>query len=96
MSTTQEKIFVMEAFCKGEAIQFQDSAGDWCDFTKNDPLWNWELFDYRIKPIIPVECWVWVFDSGRVGSSFDSKEQAERIRIDNPSDGRLAHMKEVI
>lgn len=95
MSTTQEKIKVMLAFVNGEKVQFADDRSKWLDLMALNPSWNWEEYDYRIKPI-PVECWVWVFDSGRVGSSFDSKEQAERIRMDSPCDGRLAHMKEVI
>jgi hypothetical protein len=94
MSTTQEKIAVMQAYVDGVAVQVLDSHG-WNDLGIGNPMWNWDVFDYRIKPT-PVECWVWQFESGGIGSAFHTKESAEKIRADNPCDGRLMHMREII
>ena len=96
MSTTQEKIKVMLAFVNGEPLQIKNySSGNWINFDGQEPLWDWVDFDYRIKPT-PVECWVWQFESGGIGSAFHTKESAEKIRADNPCDGRLMHMREVV
>ena len=49
MKTIQEKIAVMQAFIEGKKIQlrhFNDSK--YYDCTK--PGWNWDSYDYRIKP----------------------------------------------
>ena len=48
--TTKEKIEVMQAYERGEEIEarlanYEDRWGD-----ANAPLWNWECFEYRIKP----------------------------------------------
>lgn len=47
---TKEKIEVMQAYERGEEIEarlanYEDRWGD-----ANAPLWNWECFEYRIKP----------------------------------------------
>ena len=48
--TTEEMIEVMQAYERGEEIEarlanYEDRWGD-----ANAPLWNWECFEYRIKP----------------------------------------------
>lgn len=48
--TTKEMIEVMQAYERGEEIEarlanYEDRWGD-----ANAPLWNWECFEYRIKP----------------------------------------------
>ena len=45
------KISVMQAFKEGKQIQFKqldDPEGSWFDHT--NPGWNWNSFDYRVKP----------------------------------------------
>lgn len=48
MKTTKEMIEVMQAFERGEQIQFLNINNDWKD-TKS-PTWNWCMRDYRVKP----------------------------------------------
>ena len=52
MKTTQEKIKVMKACVDGEEIEVLDYniPGRWIPFIYySEPIWNWELRDYRIK-----------------------------------------------
>ena len=48
MKTTKEMIEVMQAYDRGEQIQFLNINNDWKD-TKS-PTWNWCMRDYRVKP----------------------------------------------
>lgn len=48
--TTQEKIEVMKAYTEGKQIQLK-ILGNWKDWHDGqDPEWNWEANEYRIKP----------------------------------------------
>ena len=48
--TTQEMIEVMKAYDKGKTIQWSSKANKtWADCT-DEPCWNWNWNDYRIKP----------------------------------------------
>ena len=47
MKTTKEMIEVMQAYDRGEQIQFLNINNDWKD-TKS-PTWNWCIRDYRVK-----------------------------------------------
>lgn len=49
---TIERIAVMQAEGRGEIIQFVEKAPcmDWQDLGKNFALWNWEKYNYRVKP----------------------------------------------
>jgi hypothetical protein len=47
--TTKEMIEVMQAFARGEQIEYRDKGAE-CWFPLSfDPDWNWEKFDYRVK-----------------------------------------------
>jgi hypothetical protein len=49
--TTKEMIEVMQAYADGKGIERRckhDLSEKWED--AKDPGWNWNLFDYRIKP----------------------------------------------
>lgn len=48
--TTKEMIEVMQAYERGEEIEFRlaDCEDRWAPTIS--PLWNWEKFEYRIKP----------------------------------------------
>ena len=55
MTTTAEKIYVMNAYVNGETIQFKSRNtpdNDWLWST--NPIWDWNRSEYRIKPV-PVE-----------------------------------------
>lgn len=50
MTTTQEKIAVMQAHVDGKEIEFKEfDKADVYSLCKA-PLWDWYDFDYRIKP----------------------------------------------
>ncbi|QCD52844.1 hypothetical protein [Campylobacter sp. RM16192] len=47
--TTREMIEVMEAFERGEEIQYaRKGSEDW--FVLHTGMWHWDDYDYRIKP----------------------------------------------
>jgi len=51
MTSTEDKIKVMQAFADGKKIEVRPVKIDrWEDTCK--PLWNWSIFDYRIKPLL--------------------------------------------
>ena len=60
--TIDEMIEVMEAFKRGEEIEFRLrlTLGSWGKETA--PIWNWDEFDYRIKPkpkqTVTIEKWL--------------------------------------
>lgn len=46
---TADCIKVMQAYVEGKQIQYVDSeTEDWTDI--ESPTWNWDLYDYRVKP----------------------------------------------
>jgi hypothetical protein len=53
MSTTKEKIEIMQAYIDGIPVQHQ-SSGRWGILSENrNPSWYWASFNYRIKPPEP-------------------------------------------
>lgn len=49
--TTKEKIKVMQAFIDGKQIQCMPKNGtDWHNVIVPDPTWDWERWDFRVKP----------------------------------------------
>ena len=57
---TNEMIAVMQAYARVEAIEVSvKGADDWSDI--KHPLWDWNSFEYRVKPK-PIETlWYWEF-----------------------------------
>ena len=47
MKTTKEMIEVMQAYDRGEQIEFFYREMKWIDTKK--PIWDWNHFDYRVK-----------------------------------------------
>lgn len=47
MKTIEEKIEVMQAFSNNKQIQEKEDYR-WVDV--KEPTWNWEKYDYRVKP----------------------------------------------
>lgn len=53
MKTTKDMIEVMQAYERGEQIEFRMKTipeNDEWDIMTQEPEWNWSNFDYRIKP----------------------------------------------
>jgi len=49
--TIEEKLEVMKAYLEGKTIQFKNRKKEDDDSWENaNPTWDWDLFDYRIKP----------------------------------------------
>lgn len=68
MKTTAEMIEVMQAFERGEKIEFKQLTlgGHW--FIASSPNWDWALNDYRIKPLTePVKLYWAVLKSFSTG-----------------------------
>ena len=60
MKTTREKIEVMEAYERGEKIDvYSFNDGALMTLDNSIPSWNWEGYDYRIKPKPEVKRWLW-------------------------------------
>lgn len=56
--TVDEKLAVMRAWLEGEEIEARSHFGDgeWYDATH--PWWDWDKFDYRVKPSEPVDDYI--------------------------------------
>ena len=56
---TKEAICVMQAYVDGEEVQYSPKQGKGSYFwtTTDNPLWNWEHYDYRIKPTPVLRPW---------------------------------------
>lgn len=65
--TLREKIEVMEAFERGEKVEYRRDRLNDMWFTAEFPAWNWKEFEYRIKPkqkqVVVIEKWLCLFDS---------------------------------
>lgn len=73
--TIKEKIAVMSAFDRGEKVQLKpirDDPSGWEDATC--PNFNWESFEYRIKPREPRVIYVPLDENGNMikPSGYDS------------------------
>lgn len=83
MTTTAEKIAVMQAHEAGKTIEFRESsamvARPW--HVALTPVWNWDEYDYRVKPE-PLTLWVNEYPWGFVGL-FRTKEDADKKAGDN-------------
>ena len=68
---------VMQAFADGERIQVSDilSLSNPIWLYANNPVWDWEYFDYRVEPK-PREFWVNVYST--YAKVHKTVEQAER------------------
>jgi hypothetical protein len=80
MSTTKEKIAVMQGSCDGKDVQFKRRVDDscWFDCVLSQPNWDWDTYDYRLKPE-PCKLWVINYEgipTDRV-SGWKTKEAAE-------------------
>lgn len=108
MSTSKEltvdRIAVMKAYVDGSEIQFighNKKGGKWSDVPF--PVWDWSLFDYRIKPV-PSEVYVVEGTNNSTKSSYMTgpylaKENADKCVQRNNSVGwtyRIIKYREVL
>jgi hypothetical protein len=64
MTTTSDKIKVMQAFERGEDIEALNHNAPSCGWFAIDvPTWSWDKYNYRIKPE-PKTIWVNEYDDG--------------------------------
>lgn len=88
----REAAAVMQAFVDGEEVQYSPKQGKGSSFwttTDNNPLWNWEHYDYRIKPAKTLR--PWTKDEVPLGAWIKSKQHGWRALIlAVKSDGRIA------
>jgi len=92
MSTTAEKIAVMQAYDRGERVQMQTAGADGPWFDIDISLWNWRDCDYRIIPR-KVECWAVIDRSGHFIDAYLTKEHA--MTCSHGKDRRVIKMREV-
>ena len=76
---TNEMIAVMQAHARGEAIEVSDKgADDWSEI--KHPLWDWNSFEYRVKPKIVETLWYWefkMFDGWHISQTRMTRAQAQ-------------------
>lgn len=90
MSTTAEKIEVMQAYERGEKIESSTPSGIWVPV--GSPCWNWYAFDYRIAPK-PLECWVVVSSGGNILEAHKDERYARAVSTNEA--WRVVKMREV-
>lgn len=93
MIATKKWAEIMLASDRGEPIQFRRLGQiDW--YNNTSPQWNWEVFEYRIKPKPPIEVWFIVNETGDISSRpYFSESLAERYRL---SDQKIIKLCEVV
>ncbi len=78
MSTTADKIRIMQAYVDGKCIQINAAPNGmepcWCDY--RGPSWDWAVQDYRIKPEPrkPREVFLYVSSNDSMGLSFYDRD----------------------
>lgn len=77
--TTKEQIAVMEAFGRGEAIEYRILSvnGEW--ETPVNIRWNWDKYEYRVKPkseYIPFD-----FGDDLIGTVIVSKKTGKKYMV---------------
>lgn len=78
---TDEMIEVMQAYVRGEAIEFcdLDRPDIWLDVT-DTPQWAWDLNSYRVKPKPSEKLWYWEFkmsDGWHISQTRMTRAQAQ-------------------
>lgn len=58
MTTTAQKIAIMQAFAEGKLVECLGFDGAWSAYPKGqEPVWNWDDFDYRVAETKPSINW---------------------------------------
>lgn len=83
MKTIREKIEIMQAYERGEQIEFIYEGMEWRN--ASNPAWDWNHFDYRVKPktkYIPFDTAEEFLVAQRVrGETVEDKESGKRINL---------------
>lgn len=86
--TTQEKLWVMEAFLDGKKIQRKLKGDPDSEYVNlgEEPQWNWEAYSFRVSPL---EIRIWFGPNGEmmfhngddniVASSYTLKTFVEKV-----------------
>ena len=75
MKTLKEKIEIMQAALDGEEIEVYSTIGN--DWVKtNVPVWNWDNYDYRIKPK-PLERWINLYPAVKTTFGYATEKAAK-------------------
>jgi hypothetical protein len=77
--TTADKIKVMQAYERGENIEFTPDkmlAPKHKCWMLSKPKWNWQRYDYRIKPVEPKTIWVNEYKDKTAPHAHNSKKLA--------------------
>ena len=82
MNDIDHMIAVLQASKEGKTIQSRyrsHESSDWIDVAGSN-MWDWYIFDYRIKPAEPRRFWRNWYPDRRLWSSvcYDSREKAAR------------------
>lgn len=81
--TTKEKIAVMQAYEDGKLCQFRPKRHDkveWADISKITTVaWNWQNFEYRLKPADPKKKYRPYESSAEMIADF--KERFLKVRV---------------
>jgi hypothetical protein len=64
MTTLAEKIAIMQAYERGEKIEFYTDEGWKLWAGVYEPSWNWPNYEYRIAPLEPkkIKLFAWLVD----------------------------------
>lgn len=86
-----EMIAVLTAAKEGKRIQYKrHEFNEWYD--NNDSRWNFEMFEYRVKPE-PREWWAEIYSTNKkYGVLYPTKEEAH----DRGYPYEIVHVREVI
>ena len=77
MSTTKEKIEIMQAFCDGEIVESSPRKSTHWSVVLS-PHWSWRENRYRVKHK-QLECWVNVLDGEVMSTVFASETAATAV-----------------
>jgi len=101
MKTLKERIAIEQAYLDGETVLYQNASNgvSWPPLYSNDPeiVFDWEAFDYRIKPE-PMELWVNVYkdSDGQYISTHLAEHEAERSATPNSKHIKTIKVREVL
>jgi|TARA_R110000851_G_scaffold87200_3_gene190052 hypothetical protein len=96
MMNTKEMVAVILAFDEGKTIQGAPcNSSDWMDL--RDPCWNFDIWDFRVKPAEPRVFYVVDYFTGCLGEKRYLYEFDARKNIsDNPRDKIVKFVEEIV
>lgn len=94
--TIDDMIAMLQAAKDGKAFQarVKHSNDPWVDC--RFPSWNFEEFEYRVKPAEPEEFYVNIYADGSIGRSWRCKDAAEQAKDLARTVSRTIKVREVL